>query len=150
MYHQRTESNYYRIKIDGRLQIEDFIDWIKNVENFFEYMNIQEHKQVKLVAYKLKGGASAWWEQHQNNRRLAGKRPIERWTKMKELMHNRFLPVDYQQTLYGKYLQCRQRNRSVGEYTKEFYRLNARNILKESEMQQITRYTGGLREDIQD
>lgn len=45
---------------DGRLHIEDFLDWIHNVENFFDYLEIPENRQVKLVAYKLKGGASAW------------------------------------------------------------------------------------------
>lgn len=47
---------------DGRLHIADFIDWVHNVENFFNYLDILEDRQVKLVAYKLKGGASTWWE----------------------------------------------------------------------------------------
>jgi hypothetical protein len=35
------------------------------VEQFFEYMSIPEECKVKLVAYKFKGGASAWLEQLQ-------------------------------------------------------------------------------------
>ncbi|KAI0523444.1 hypothetical protein KFK09_005839 [Dendrobium nobile] len=48
---------------DGHLHIEDFLDWEKAVENFFDYMEIEPDKQVKYVACRLKGGASAWWEQ---------------------------------------------------------------------------------------
>ena len=36
------------------------------------------------------------------------------------------------------------------EYTKEFYRLNARNDLFETKSQQVARYIGGLKEHIQD
>lgn len=36
----------------GRLQVEDFLDWVHNVENFFDYLDIPEGRQVKLVAYK--------------------------------------------------------------------------------------------------
>ena len=36
-------------------------------KTFFDYLNISEENQVKLMAYKLKGGASTWWEQLQYN-----------------------------------------------------------------------------------
>lgn len=62
------ENNGFKMKIDlpsvdEKIDIEGFFRWIKNVENFFNYMNTADNKKVKLVAFKLKGGASAWWEQ---------------------------------------------------------------------------------------
>lgn len=72
----------YKIKMDlppfnGRMDIERFLDWVKNVENFFAYTNTAEKKKVHLVAYKLQSGASAWCKQIENNRRYYGKPPIE-------------------------------------------------------------------------
>lgn len=66
-YSRNSESTDYKIKIDipcfdGHLHIEDFLDWLQNVESFLDYMDIYEFQQVKLVTYKLRGGASAWWE----------------------------------------------------------------------------------------
>ncbi|XP_041004080.1 uncharacterized protein LOC121249434 [Juglans microcarpa x Juglans regia] len=113
-------------------------------------MQIPEAQQVKLVAYKLHGGASAWWEQMQNNSRRQGKQPVRVWPKMKQLMRARFLPPDYEQILYQQYQNYKQGARTMSDYTKEFYRLNARNNLSETEGQQIARYTGGLRMAIQD
>ena len=52
----------FKIKInlpsfDGHFHIEDYLDWEHRVESLFEYMNVSEEKQAKLVAYKLTRGA---------------------------------------------------------------------------------------------
>ncbi|XP_057469681.1 uncharacterized protein LOC130758770 [Actinidia eriantha] len=149
------ESRDYRMKMDlpsfnGNLQIEGFLDWIVEVERFFEYMEIPDEKQVKLVAYKLKGGASAWWDNLQQSRSRQRKAPIRTWRRMRKLMEERFLPPDYQQELFRQYQECRQGVRTSEAYTEEFYRLSARNNLPESEDQQIARFVNGLRVAIRD
>ena len=85
---------------DGHFHIEDFLDWQSNVEWFFDYMDILEDKKVKLVAYKLIRGASAWWEQTRSNRAQQGKTAVQSWLKMKRMLRARFLPSDYEQTLF--------------------------------------------------
>ena len=134
---------------DDRLHIEDFLDWVHTVENFFDYLNILEKNQVKLVAYKLKGGASIWWEQLQYNYQRQGKL-VHTWTKMKQLLQGWFLPPDYEQFSYQQYQNCWQTNQTVNEYMEEFYRLNAWLNLSETEDQLIARYIGGLKLVIQD
>ena len=52
---------------NGNVPIEEFLDWVSEVEKFFDYMGTVDDKQVCLVAYKLKGGASAWWDRVQLN-----------------------------------------------------------------------------------
>jgi len=45
---------------NGNVSIEEYLDWVSEVEKFFDYMVTAHDKQVCLVAYKLKGEASAW------------------------------------------------------------------------------------------
>nr|GLL39739.1 uncharacterized protein LOC109163967 [Ipomoea trifida] len=113
-------------------------------------LEVPEDRQSKYVAHKLKGGAAAWSEMTQNNRRRQGKMIISSWRKMKKLMMARFLPPDYQQQLFQKYHRCSQDSRSVNDYTEEFYRLGARCNLSETAEQQTAHYIAGLRFNIQE
>ena len=59
------DNSNFKLKVDipsfnGNLNIEEFIDWIAEIDRLFEYMEILEGKRVKLVACRLKGGAFAW------------------------------------------------------------------------------------------
>lgn len=51
--------------------------------------------------------------------------------------------------LYVKYQNYKQRNCSLDEYTKEFYRLHIRNNMNELEFHTITKYLGKLKQKIQ-
>lgn len=51
----------------------NFMDWLLNVEELFTLMKIPEQKYVPLVAFNLKGYASVWWEQLQNESNYLGK-----------------------------------------------------------------------------
>ena len=48
------------------LHVNEFLDWIMDVKNLFQYIEISQDKQVKLVAFKFKGTTSAWWQNAQN------------------------------------------------------------------------------------
>ena len=98
----------FQLKIDisyfsGNLNIEDFIDWITDIDKFFEYMEVQEEKRVRLVACRLKGGAFAWWERLKNRRIRARKQQVRTCFKMKQLLKRDFLPPDHEQLLFQQY-----------------------------------------------
>ena len=132
---------------DGKRNIKIFLDWLKNTENFFNYINMPKRKKVHLVALKLKLGASAWWEQVEVNRRRNGKNHIIAWEKRKKLMKARFLPPNYEQTLYNQYQSCRQGGQAIADYFEELHHLGARTNLVENEQHPIARFVGGERRE---
>ena len=68
-----------------------------------DYMEIPEDKKVKLVAYRLMGGASACWEQLQLTWMRQRKGMVQTWSKMRRFLRYRYLPPDYKQILFQQY-----------------------------------------------
>jgi hypothetical protein len=65
-------------------------------------------------------------------------------------MKAKFIPRDYQITLFRRMQNLRQKLMSVKEYTEEFYRINIRAGHRERSDEKVSRYMNGLRYDIQD
>ncbi|GKA11185.1 putative CCCH-type zinc finger family protein, partial [Tanacetum coccineum] len=87
----------------GTLMAEEFIDWLNTVERVFEFKDAPENRKVKWVAIKLKGRASAWWEQLQLMRERRGKQKIVSWDKMKKKLQENF-PSYSEEQLVSRYL----------------------------------------------
>ncbi|CAL5362151.1 unnamed protein product [Camellia sinensis] len=128
----------------GSLNPDEFINWLNTIEQIFDYGEVSIEKKVKLVAIRLKGRASTWWEQLQLNRCRCGKEKIHDWEKMKKKLKGHFLPFNYLQSVYLK------QDGSVNEYTKAFYQFITRADLSEREEQRVARYVSGLKSSIQD
>ncbi|GKA14812.1 putative nucleotidyltransferase, ribonuclease H [Tanacetum coccineum] len=103
-----------------------------------------DEQPVSLIATKLRGRASAWWQQ------LNGKPRVTSWRKMKKLLKENFIPHNYQRLMYQRLQNLKQGTKSVEDYTTEFYQLIARNDIQETDDQLVSRYIGGLRVQIMD
>ncbi|KAI9154471.1 hypothetical protein LWI28_026833 [Acer negundo] len=69
--------------------------------------------------------------------------------KLKLKLDDKFLPIDYKQSLYSKFHHLRQKNeQSVADYTKEFYKYLNRVNSRETDGQLVRRYLSGLKHSI--
>lgn len=109
---------------DGNLSADVLLDWLSEVNKYFEFEETSEDKKVKFAATKLKGHASLWWDNVQAERKRLHKQPIKKWTRMEAKLKEKFLPKDYQIMLYRQVQNLKQRGMLVKEYTEEFYKLN--------------------------
>jgi len=82
-------------EFEGRLDPDEFLEWLQTVESVFEYKDVPEDKKVKLVALKLRKHASLWWENLIKKRAKRGKAKIRSWEKMRTKLKDRFLPPSY-------------------------------------------------------
>jgi hypothetical protein len=84
----------------GNLDVEELLDWIRALETYFDYEDVEEDKKVKHVVTRLKGHATLWWDELQADRRCEGKQKIKSWDRMIAKMKEKFIPKDYQITLF--------------------------------------------------
>ena len=110
----------------GSLNPEELIDWINDMEKLVDYEEMEEEKKVKVVFTKLKGHATLWWDGVQVERRRLGKQPIKNWNKIVSKLRGKFLPGDYQLSLFREMQNLQQRVLTVKEYTEEFSKVNIR------------------------
>jgi len=101
---QSSNSNDFKIDIlefEGKLDLDDFVEWMQTVERIFEFKEISEDKKVKLIALKLRKYASLWWTNLLTKRVRQGKGKIRTWEKMKAKLTAHFLPPNYIAALIG-------------------------------------------------
>jgi len=85
------------LEFEGRLDPDEFLDWLHTVERVFNYKDILEDKKGKLMALRLRKYASLWWTKLYAKRAKKGKSNIRTWAKMESKLKNRFLSPSYLQ-----------------------------------------------------
>ena len=134
----------------GNLDVEELLDWIRALDTYFNYEDIEEDKKVRHDIMRLKGHVALWWDELQADRHFQGKHKIKSWDRMIAKMKAKFIPRDYQISLFRRMQNLRQKLMSVKEYTEEFYRMNIRAGHHERNDEKVARYMNGLRYEIQD
>ena len=58
---------------EGNMDVEELLDWIRTLDKYFDYEDVEEDKKVKHAVTRLKGHATLWWDELQANRCCKGK-----------------------------------------------------------------------------
>jgi hypothetical protein len=85
---------------EGNLDAEELLDWIRALDTYFDYEDVEKDKKVKHAITRLKGHATLWWDELQADRCCQGKHKIKIWDRMITEMKVKFIPRDYQITLF--------------------------------------------------
>ncbi|GKA08098.1 RNA-directed DNA polymerase, partial [Tanacetum coccineum] len=129
---------------DGKLDPDEFVEWLRTVERVFDYKQTTEDNKVKIVALKLRKYASTWWSNTCLKRERAGKEKIQTWPKMKAKMKQKFLPTYYVQNSFSQLHSLRQGTGTAEEYSREFEYLLMKCEVPEDDPQTPVPYLGGL------
>ena len=78
----------------------DFIDWLLDLGEHFNFWKICDEEKVWLASNKLDDEAEEWWEDIQIDRKWQGKHPIYPWQRMKNVLIDLGIPNDYNDILY--------------------------------------------------
>ena len=87
-----------KLKLDTlvfSLNPKELLDWIGEMEKFFEFEYIRDPRRVRFSSTKLRSHASLWWDKLQVNRESSGREKIKTWDRMVSEMKCKFSLVDY-------------------------------------------------------
>jgi hypothetical protein len=111
---------------EGNLDTKELLDWIRAMDKYLDYEDVEEEKKVRHVITRLKGHATLWWDELEAERRRKEKHNIKSWDRMVVKLKAKFMPKDYEISLFKRMQNLRHRGLNVKEYTEEFYKLNIR------------------------
>jgi hypothetical protein len=129
----------------GSYDAETYLDWKMTVEQKFSSHLVPERHRVRQATSEFKDFAIISWNELVNARYAP-----QTWTALKEEMRARFVPPSYRHDLRKKLQRFDQGDTSVQEYYQEFPKGMLRCGVVEDQEDQIVRFYGGLRHEIQD
>ncbi|GFZ15660.1 microtubule-associated protein 65-9 [Actinidia rufa] len=91
---------------DGRPDPKAFIDWVNEMDHFFEYHKLADGRKVRFAKLKLISRAKFLWQSTEAQRRQT---PISDWSEMIEVLSSKYIPYSYQQK---KNLEAMQKRRN--------------------------------------
>lgn len=47
---------------EGSLNAKEIMDWIKSIDQYFDYEEFEENNKVNFAVTQLKGRAAIWWD----------------------------------------------------------------------------------------
>lgn len=101
----RMDDAARRVRVDvsdyhGKLEPDVFQDWLMSVEDYFKWSGLSLDRQVWFVKMKLKNQARVWWHSVEEHLRRLKQSPITDWDKMKLKLLEKYLPIDYEDSLF--------------------------------------------------
>jgi hypothetical protein len=87
---------------EGSLDAEELLYWIIALDTYFDYEDIEDDKKFRHAVRRLKGHATLWWDELQADKRCQGKQKIKSWDRMIAKMKAKFIPRDYQISMFRR------------------------------------------------
>ena len=78
----------------GNLNVEELMDWINDLNKYFDFEEIEDKKKMKYVATRLKGHTTIWWDELYIYREGIGTKKINSWDNMLYKIKSKFMPKD--------------------------------------------------------
>ncbi|XP_049348224.1 uncharacterized protein LOC125812798 [Solanum verrucosum] len=108
---------FYGSKVD-----EDPQNFIDEVFRYLDAMGVTPREKADLASYQLKDVAQVWFEQWRDERPI-GADPID-WGVFKTAFIDRCLPLELREQKLAEFMNLRQGNMSVKEYSLKFTQLS--------------------------
>ena len=96
--------NLWNIKLealtfDGQLDPQIFLDWISDMNYYFDWYNMSDERWIRFAKMKLVDKARQYWANVGKLMNLKRQEPVQTWDEMKLKLQEKYLHVSYKQCL---------------------------------------------------
>ncbi|CAJ2646737.1 unnamed protein product [Trifolium pratense] len=125
------------------------VKWVEEVEIVFEAMRCTEESKLTLGTYVLREEANKWWKNAKLRMRIGG--VVITWEMFKGEFLRKYFPADIRNKKVVEFMELKQGNMSVAEYSVKFEELCAFSPhynTVDAEEAKCVKFESGLRPDI--
>jgi len=115
-------NRHHPLEFNGEGEPQEAKRWIKQMEKIFQMAECTEEEKVVFTINQFRGAAEDWWESAQ--RRMVANDMEMNWENFKKVMLEKYLSLSYKVRKEQEFLQLKQGNMSVTEFTKKFEELS--------------------------
>ena len=109
------------LKFCGNFDAEGAKLWLEEIENIFTAMGCRAEQKVTFATFMLVGEAKNWWKFIKPS--LSAEEGFVIWETFREKFLENYFPVDLRKRKAREFLDLKQGDMSVGEYTSKFNEL---------------------------
>ena len=88
---------------EGQLDPTHFLDWLSDMDHYFEWYNMDDERRIRFAKIKLLGSAKLYWSNHERLMRRGGRAPVTTWDEMKIILKEKYVPTSYQQRMLDQW-----------------------------------------------
>ena len=114
----------YAPSFDGSLDPNKFLNWLIEIEDYFEYHQLEGDRHVGLAKMKLEGQARNFWRNQECFFRHQFRDQSITWAEMKRRSRDQYIPLSHQQQMMDEWSQLKQGCQSVTNYIAQFQAYN--------------------------
>lgn len=86
-------------KFDELVDPKPFNDWLADMDHYFEWYEMSEHRWVRFSKMKLVGEAKIYWINVERQIERVAHEAIMYWNELKEKLREKYLPITYKDHL---------------------------------------------------
>ena len=133
---------------EGKVDATQFVDWLAAIEEYFNWYDMADDRNVRFSKMKLVSLAKIWWTGVEGDIRRMGLPSISIWEEMKAKLWEKYMPTNCYDKLCDQLIDLRQNNMFVAEYMQKFEELKTRSQILEDSRQTLARFKAELRPEI--
>ena len=105
---------------DGQLDPTKFLDWLADMDHYFEWYDMSEERRVRFAKMKLVGKAKLYWTNYERLMTRGNRAPVISWDEIKEVLKEKYVPTTYRQRMLDQWQRLTQGSRPVSDYISKF------------------------------